>query len=408
VAQIKKKFEKASGNEEWFQWCKSLLELYETEKQYVVSDDIFKSSFLSIEKWILGHDFEGSDLLLRNLLLDAIFSADKVSGAGIYVPWFLYNSLKKQEVHRKSSLAYLEATLSKTNQTAVKNIFESIWSTAGPLTKIILKPSSSTDTVIRTRSSFRFPLHLDAQFHRMVGYMEFVEQINPVVIMIEGAPETIGEINSLLEWNHTCKRPVILIARSFPEEISATLATNWIKGSLNVLPLIYGDTLDTINLAADMCAITKGELISAHFGDVIACSILDKDKWGTVEKIEWTPSGLSIQKDVDIAKHAASLINKIKISDNDEMIELLQDRILSLSDDALEVWIPRKQTQMLEELDGLLKHYNAFVSSGSVNTPLGEIPKSFIDAAQAASQSLREEILSMGGFLVRVVDEVVA
>ena len=120
MAQIKKKFEKASGNEEWFQWCKSLLELYETEKQYVVSDDIFKSSFLSIEKWILGHDFEGSDLLLRNLLLDAIFSADKVSGAGIYVPWFLYNSLKKQEVHRKSSLAYLEATLSKTNQTANK------------------------------------------------------------------------------------------------------------------------------------------------------------------------------------------------------------------------------------------------------------------------------------------------
>ena len=403
----KNEYKEASAHLEWFQWCKSLLELYTTEKQFVIDNDVYKLSHLGMRRWILGHNFEGVDFLLRNLLLDAMLSSS-IPGSEIYVPWFLYNQLEVQPVKRLESQKYLDYTLSLSKHKFTKDVFNAVYHVAGPLTKIIVKPSLEPDVVIKSRNSFCFPLKLDSQFHRMLGYVEFIEQTNPIIVMIEGAPETVGEINSLLERNHESKRPVILVARSFPEEISATLATNWLKGSLSILPLVYGDALDTINLAADLCAVSQGELISAHFGDIIPAVICHPDKWGSVDKVEWNSKGLSIYKDINVSSHVNRLINKLKTIENEELEDLIRERILSLSNDAIEVWVPKEKIQLIEELDSLIKHYNAFVTSGAVDTPLGMLPKSFIDAAQATAQSLQKEILNIGGFLVRAKDEVVA
>ena len=404
----KTRFEKASDTN-WFEWCRSLLELYQTEKQFV-SDRIHRVGHLGMRRWILGHNFAGKDLLLRNMLLDAMISADrKCPGSEAYVPWFVYSEENSEySAIRRSSTDYLKATLDITKSVMCKDIFESIHETVGPLTKIILKPSYEEATIIKYRNSFQFPLGLDAQFHRMIGHVEHIELTHPIVIMIEGAPETIGEINNLLQWNNNTSRPVLLVARSFPEEISATLATNWLRNSLNVLPIPYGDKIESINLAADLCAITKGELISPHFGDVISASILNEDKWGTVDRLEWTNYGLSLYKDTNVNTHVKSLIEKMKTIEEEEVQNIYRDRILSLSNDAVEVWINKNDAQTLDELDAMIKHYNGFVVSGSVETPIGCVPKCFVDAASDTAQSLRQEILNIGGFLVGVKDEVVA
>ena len=407
VALTKTKFQKATNNSEWFEWCRSLLELYDTEKHFL-RKQIYRSSHLGLRNWVISHDFEGVDLILRNLLLDAMMSSDIRSlGSGIYVPWFLYNDCDEHPT-RHSSDYYLQATLNLSKSARVRELFSTIHSCVGPLTKIIVKESYENINAIKYRNAFRFPLALDAQFHRIIGNVEHIELTNPIVLMIEGAPETVGEINNLLEWNHNSKRPVLLIARSFPEEISATLATNWMRNSLNILPIPYGSSIESINLAADMCAITKGELISAHFGDVIPSSVLNEDKWGTVDRVEWSDSGLSLYKEVDVSRHISNLITKMKSIEEEEIQNIYRDRILSLSNDAVEVWVNKEDHQMLQELDSLIKHYNGFVMSGLVKTPIGAMPKCFLDAAKETAKSLRGEILNIGGFLVGVIDEVVA
>jgi len=68
---IKKKFEIFETNSEWFEWSRSLLGLYETEKQFLANSKSYKLSFLSMRKWVLGHSFTGSDLLLRNLVISS-------------------------------------------------------------------------------------------------------------------------------------------------------------------------------------------------------------------------------------------------------------------------------------------------------------------------------------------------
>ena len=110
---------------------------------------------------------------------------------------------------------------------------------------------------------------------------------------------------------------------------------------------------------------------------------------------------------MDVSRHVANLIQKMKMIEEDEVQKIYRDRILSLSNDAIEVWINRNNEQVLEELDSLIKHYNGFVTSGTVNTSVGEIPSSFARAAKETSQSLKDKIVNIGGFLVGVNNEVV-
>ena len=395
----------SNKNQAWFEWCKSLIELYTTDKHFAY-DKIHKSSSLQMRRWILGHEFDGVQKLLRNLLLDAMISADQQShGAGMYVPWFIYNRDVYSVPTRSSSGTYLEATLSKTSDNTAKDCFRSIHAHAVPLTKIVVKKSYESDIVIKYRNAFRFNLPLDPQFHRIIGHVETIEQTNPNIIMIEGSPETAAEINSILQWNNQSGRPVVLIARSFPEEVSATLATNWLRGSLSILPIPYGNAMDSINLAADMCAISKGELISPHFGDVISAALLDEDKWGSVDRLEWHNNGLSLFKEVNVDGHIRNIVEKMKSIEEEEIQNMYRDRILALSNDALEVWIPKDNTHLHNELDGLIKHYNGFVTSGLVDTEIGPVPKCFVDSAKESACSLRKEILNIGGFLVGVDNE---
>lgn len=391
----------------WIRWCRSLLDLYETRKMYVAKD-LYHASHLDMQRWILGHKMDGVDLLLRNLLLDAMLSADrKVPGSGVYVPYCLFEQPELNSI-RSSSQEYLKCIRRFKVSDKALDLFEQVVSVCGPLTKIVVKKSPNHDTIIKYRNKFNFPLRVDSQFQRMLGNCGTLEQNSPIVIMIEGAPETVGEINNLLQWNHENKRPVTLVARHFPEEISATLATNWVRGSLTVLPIVYGDSIDTINLASDLCAITKGELISPHFGDAISSSVLKEDKWGKVNRLQYDNGTLSLEADVNVDRHVRSLMAKLKTIEEEDLQKIYRDRILSLSNDAIEVWINEKDVSLIDTFDGLVKHYNGFVASGIVNTPIGQIPKCFLDIANECALSLRKEILNIGGFLVGVKDEVVA
>ncbi len=56
----------------------------------------------------------------------------------------------------------------------------------------------------------------------------------------------------------------------------------------------------------------------------------------------------------------------------------------------------------------MIRHYNAYVVSGVADTKIGKMPIAFVRTAKEAAESLREKILNIGGFLVRVDDEVVA
>ena len=54
----------------------------------------------------------------------------------------------------------------------------------------------------------------------------------------------------------------------------------------------------------------------------------------------------------------------------------------------------------IEELDQMIKHYNAFMAGGAYHYKGRYVPKIIIDSAMNAAHSLKSEILKIAGFLV--------
>ena len=106
--------------------------------------------------------------------------------------------------------------------------------------------------------------------------------------------------------------------------------------------------------------------------------------------------------------HIRNLLNKISQTDNEDLIGIYENRVVSLSNDSIVVQIPDHKLQTIEELKKVIEHYNCFVISGMTETPIGVLPSGFVEIAQQTAKTLREEILNIGGFLVRVDDEMVA
>jgi hypothetical protein len=236
----------------------------------------------------------------------------------------------------------------------------------------------------------------------MIGHKESIEMYSPKIIIIEGSPESVSELNTLLQRCHETGDNVVLIARSFPEEVSATLATNWARNSLNILPVIYGDSIDTINFPADIIAISQGELITPMMGDTISVAVTQECKYGTCERILWTNTSLQIYKDIDVSNHVNNLLERIKNTEEEALQEVLSNRIACLSNDSIELQISDHDLICLEEVDQMIKHYNAFMRSGACETNNRFLPKLLIDCASEIAETLKTEILKIAGFLIVV------
>ena len=119
------KFYSIENTQSWFDWCRTLLDLYETDKQFMYKGSNYKVSYKSMQKWILAHEQHGIDRMLRTLLLDAMVSAEKTPGAGVYVPFFLYNEMNENS-NRYNSLSYKQMTLSMTRNELAAELFEEL------------------------------------------------------------------------------------------------------------------------------------------------------------------------------------------------------------------------------------------------------------------------------------------
>jgi len=402
---MKRTFIASNTNHEKFlnDFLQSLQDLYTKQKKFLYNQEYFNLNYLSIRRWILAQPLEGVELQIRNLLIDGMMSCEGYCyGSEVWLPKFLLkNDFEITEHKFLSSNEYIDLCCNLTSKVEVRNLFKELLSVCGPMTKIRIKAHKSHENVIRYRNTYQFPIKIDNRFHQMLGHVEKIEMSNPKIIMIEGAPETVGEIHSLLTENYENKDNFVLIARSFPEEISATLAINWKKQSLSILPLTYGDEIATINLSADMMAITGGQLISWQFGDAIAVSIIDPIKRGNCQRIEYTSSGLSIFKEnVDLTGHINNLLQRLVESNSEDMRQILGDRIQSLSNDGVELLINEENEILIDELDQLLKHYNSFVKSGCYVIDNEYYPKEMIDSVRTVSKSFRKELQKIAGFLI--------
>ena len=380
-------------------WYLDLLECYKRERNFLKNCNFFSTGTMQIRKYLMAANLTGIDNVYRSLVLDAMMSSESIPGSDVWVPIGLSDRFIVTAQGYDSSENYISYVEKYSYDTQTIGIFRNVLDLCGPLTKISVRLGEYKEPFIRYKKSFNFPIHPCSRFIQTVGKHKDLVLDNPEVFFIEGAPATLSEIEAILYRSVESKRPIAIVARHFPEEISATLGTNWKNGKLNIIPLVYGSDIQTINLSADMIAVCGGELVSTAFGDIITSAVQLDEKYGSVSRIEYNGNSLDIESDRSVERQRAILLQALKDAPA-ELEEILSNRIHSLTNDAIEVNIPKSSSKLREELDMMFKHYSQFVQSGYSKTQHGILPTSIVNNVNVICESTRVELKKIGGFLL--------
>ena len=122
----KNKYIPSEASTDWIDWCRSLQDLYVTDKYFQKGDTIEKVSNLRMKRWIMAQNFKSSDRVLNFLLLDSMVSSNNSSpGSESYVPHFLFND-KIELLGRFGSAEYLSLVKNLRVSEHAKEVFENV------------------------------------------------------------------------------------------------------------------------------------------------------------------------------------------------------------------------------------------------------------------------------------------
>ncbi len=129
-----------------------------------------------------------------------------------------------------------------------------------------------------------------------------------------------------------------IIARGFKEEVLATLGINFVRGTLNCIPIQLDTGLSTINTLKDIAISTKANMVSSLKGELI--SSIKYDELHETDFISAGCKELTIHNKSSIkiiSMHIRHLRKKIEEEESEAIIKLLEDRISALSPNLISI-----------------------------------------------------------------------
>ena len=186
--------------------------------------------------------------------------------------------------------------------------------------------------------SCRFLVTLDSNFISATKIKKF-EKSNVKIIVIDGIIENVSEIHHLLTYFSENKESCFLVSRGFSDDVINTLAVNFIRKTLSVIPCGLVSDIHSINSLKDICIYCKSELVSTLKGDTI--SSIEVKEIPRVEFIKCDSSGLYIKNSQSISEVlilSNNLKKQLELESVDDKIKILEKRIISLTPRRMNVY----------------------------------------------------------------------
>lgn len=183
----------------------------------------------------------------------------------------------------------------------------------------------------KIEDSCQFLVSVDSRFCSMVNKKTF-EKSNSKIIVVDGIIEEVSEIHHVLTHFSETKDFCFFICRGFSNDVINTLATNFVRGTLNVIPGCLNYSVDSINTLKDISVISDFDMISTLKGDSI--SSIDLTEIKKVDFISCNNKFLKIKNEstrskvMQLSNNIRKHIAKETVQDK---IDLLEKRILSLN-----------------------------------------------------------------------------
>lgn len=152
------------------------------------------------------------------------------------------------------------------------------------------------------------------------------------VLLIDGFIESVSEIHSLLEQAAQSKEPLLLFVRGMSTDVQHTLAVNYTRGSLRVVPIIVPFDVEGINTLKDIAIVSRGDVVSSNKGDVI--SLVKFESAARIEKATVYGDKVILTNDkstADVDIHVKALKKMREDRSINQIEDLYNKRIRSLS-----------------------------------------------------------------------------
>ena len=298
----------------------------------------------------------GVALCIRNILLESVLKLEKTSGFAGLIAVLSCISVIKSKMHAIMSNNNHETVdldddiynISCLSRRASKDMaFDTIRRYLGnPLAssitlqacnmtghngQIYVDKEYTSSTSIELTNGYTFPVSIESNFALSTKLKEWKE-FNVKVIIIDGIIETVGEINRILEYFHNEKRPGIIFARGFKDEVLGTLTVNKNRETLNVIPVVVPYDLGGINMLVDLGVVSGTDVVSSLKGDVI--SGIEPEDIVTVDKIIATSNNVIIsnEKSSDhVRRHIRNILEKKNSTGTLDKKDLFDKRTKALS-----------------------------------------------------------------------------
>lgn len=363
----------------------------------------------------------------RAALVEAIVSAErKVPGSSYFVLCGFISSYmghsvdleKYSERSRFMDIDELNQAVSKVSTCEITTtVVRSALGAAGGSGTIRVKRSDEHDIRLLVHEGYRFKSGVDPAFCQGTGSPEY-EFLDCDVALIDGVVSSVSEIHHLLERYSETKRRLCLFARGYEPEVIHTLAVNYLRGSLRVIPHRIPVSVDTINLLRDLGVCVGHDPVSPLKGELI--SSLKLETIPSVKRISSTSSECTIEnpdRARSVWAHTRWLLEQAAQEQVDDKRKLFEDRAASLNPAIVEICLGR----CLGELSGLLEDriraalgiVNGFCLTGRISTrdieesefvsgmlpKIGELPAGSLINGMRIGSRLAESMRSIGAVI---------
>ena len=233
---------------------------------------------------------------------------------------------------RKATLNDVQKCLkwSLVDSTSINLILHSLKLTGNSGT-VFLENLPVNETYIELIRGYMYPLHIPDYFLSSTKIKEWKK--NEVrIAVIDGIVERVSEIHVILEKLSELGQPCVFFARGFSDEVLSTLALNYNRKTLDLIPVLVPYDLEGINLLNDIAIICGTDVRSSLKGELI--STMKIDDMTTVKKIIINNNKITIREthnDRNVKLHTTELKKRIALETSIEKKEILSKRLRGLS-----------------------------------------------------------------------------
>ena len=144
---------------------------------------------------------------------------------------------------------------------------------AGATGSLSLESHYYDEPTVEVHNGFKTACDLNSFFY---GHVPTGEIKDCRIIVVDGAIIDVSEIHHVLEHSYSTKCNVVIIARSFSEDVSNTLFVNWESKKTNVIGFTLPDSLETLNEIKDICTAIGVTPISSSNGFRVNNIVMDE------------------------------------------------------------------------------------------------------------------------------------